>query len=68
MFEKLQSVSGMTDIEKLFQALMLAATADERWEINQFMVKRLPKNVRVLMHQEMLKSAHDHERLQSIAR
>jgi hypothetical protein len=28
MFEKLQSVRGMTDIEKLFQALMLASAHD----------------------------------------
>jgi hypothetical protein len=66
MFAKMKSVRGLTDIEKTFQALMLAATPDERWEINQFMVKRLPENVRTLMHQEVLSSAREHERLQSI--
>jgi len=68
MFVKLKSVRGLTEIEKLFQALMLAATPDERWEINQFMVKRLPEHIRTLMHQEMLASAREHERLQFAAR
>jgi hypothetical protein len=68
MFTKLKSVRGLTDIEKSFQALMLAATPDERWEINQFMVKRLPENIRTLMHQEVLTSAREHERLQFIGR
>ena len=67
MFARLKSVRGLTDVEKLFQALMLAATPDERWEFNQFIVKRLPENVRTLMLQEVLESARKHERLQSIA-
>jgi hypothetical protein len=67
IFAKLKSVRGLTDVEKFFQALMLAATPDERWEINQFMVKRLPENVRTLMLQEVLESAREHGRLQSIA-
>jgi hypothetical protein len=67
MFARLKHVRGLTDIEKLFQALMLAATPDEPWEINQFMVKRLPKNIRTLMLQEVLESASEHERLQCIA-
>jgi hypothetical protein len=59
-------VRGMTDIEKSFHALGIAATPEERWQINQYMVQHLPAAAKCGMKREVLESARTHERLQGI--
>ncbi|MBI3881388.1 MAG: hypothetical protein HY301_15160 [Verrucomicrobia bacterium] len=52
------------EVERSFIALALAATPEERWEINQFLVSRLPLVARRAMEQESDESALAHARLQ----
>jgi hypothetical protein len=66
MLKRLKSVRGMTDAEKSAQALRLAATPEERWDINQSMIKQLSPSARHKLHQEVLESARNHERRQNI--
>jgi hypothetical protein len=59
-------VRGITEIEKTFHALGIAATPEERWQINRYMVQHLPPAVKRGMKREVLESARVHERLQGI--
>jgi hypothetical protein len=59
-------VRGITEIEKTFHALGIAATPEERWQINQYRVQHLPAAVKRWMKREVLESARIHERLQGI--
>ena len=55
--KRLRRVKGISEIEKAFFALGLAATPEERWEINRFWVNRMPPAARKAMEAEMLESA-----------
>jgi len=66
VMRSLKRVRGITEIEKTFHALGIAATPEERWEINQYMVQRLPPAIKRRMKREVLESARIHERLQGI--
>ncbi len=50
-------VKGLSEIEKTFCALGLAASPEERWEINRFMVERLPPASRKAMEADAFQSA-----------
>jgi hypothetical protein len=39
---RLRQVRGLNNIEETFNALGLAATPEERWDINRFWLDRLP--------------------------
>jgi len=41
MFTRLKSVRGMSDGEKSVHALGLAATPEERWELNENFIRSL---------------------------
>jgi hypothetical protein len=66
VMQRLKAVRGMTEIEKSFCALGIAATPEERWQINQLMLQRLPAAAKRWMAQESIESARIHERLQGI--
>jgi len=66
VMKKLKRVRGITEIEKSFHALGIAATPEERWQINQYMVQHLRPAIKHAMKREVLESARIHERLQGI--
>ena len=66
LFKRLKNRRGMTDIERTFLALGLAATPEERWDINTYFVQRLPLVARQAMEKESDESALAHQRLQGI--
>ena len=53
----IRRVRGLSEIEKTFCALGLAASLEERWEINRFFASRLPLAARQAMMAEVLQSA-----------
>jgi hypothetical protein len=64
---QLKRVRSLTEVEKSIHAIGLAATPDERWEINQYIIRSLPPSVRQSWLQQVLESARQqHERLQNI--
>jgi hypothetical protein len=66
MLKHLKHRRGVTEIERTFLALGLAATPEERWDINTYFVKRLPLVARQAMEKESLEAALAHQRLQRI--
>ena len=66
MLKHLKHRRGVTEIERTFLALGLAATPEERWDINTYFVKRLPLVARQAMEKESLEAALAHQRLQGI--
>jgi hypothetical protein len=66
VMHKLNCIRNITDIEKSFIAMGLAATPEERWQINQFFLQRLPPAAKRLIDREVLISARKHEKLQNI--
>ena len=66
IFDGLKNIRNLSDTEKIFMALGIAATPDERWKINQFMIRRLSSSARRHMELESMASALEHERLQNI--
>ena len=55
----------MTEIERTFLVFGMAATPEERWDINRFFVNRLPLVARQAMEKESYDSAMAHQRLQT---
>jgi hypothetical protein len=55
--KRLRRVKGIDEIERTFCALGLAASPEERWEINRFWVSRLPLSARKAMEQGIIESA-----------
>jgi len=57
MGKRLRRVKGPGEVERTFFALGLAASPDERWEINLFWLNRLPPSARKAMEAEFLEAA-----------
>lgn len=56
----LRHVKGFSEIEKTFFALGMAASPDERWDINLYLLSRLPPAARNAMETEVLQAAETH--------
>ena len=65
-FERLNGRLGMTETERTFLALGLAATPEGRWDINAYFVQRLPLVAGQAMEKESDESALAHQHLQGI--
>jgi hypothetical protein len=58
MSKRLRKKIKLSEIERTFMAISLAASPEERWEINRFFVQRLPPVACKAMEMEVLQSAN----------